>query len=154
MRILSKPPTPPRMKGGRFSKRDFDIDMERRAVTCPAGVSQAISGTAERAYAAFSAKTCGGCTLAEQCLPKSGRRVVSLHRHEALHQAMAAELATPRGRAARRERVRVEHALARLGATQGNRARYRGLEKNQAHAEASAVVTNLYVLDRLYANAA
>lgn len=60
---------------------------------------------------------------------------------------MAADLATPEGRAARRERVAVEHALARFGAVQGARARYLGLKKNQFHALAVAIVVNLHVLN-------
>ena len=77
-----------------------------------------------------------------------------LHPHEALFQQMAAELATPEGRAVRRERSAVEHALARIEAIQGNRARYRGLEKTQFHTECCAVVANIYVLDRRLAQAA
>ena len=67
---------------------------------------------------------------------------------------MAAELSTPQGRAKRRERVTVEHDLARIGAIQGTRARYRGLDKNQFHTECCAVVANLHVLDRLWEEAA
>ena len=48
----------------------------------------------------------------------------------------------------------MEHGLARFGAVQGRRARYRGLKKNQAHAEISLAVANCYVLDRLFAVAA
>ena len=64
---------------------------------------------------------------------------------------MAAELATPEGRAERRERVAVEHALARIGQVQGAKARFRGREKNQFHTESCAVVANLYVLGALLA---
>jgi IS5 family transposase len=59
---------------------------------------------------------------------------------------MAQELATKKGRAARRERVAVEHTLARVSAIQGNRARFRGLAKNQFDLERTAVVNNCFVI--------
>ena len=64
---------------------------------------------------------------------------------------MSAELKTPEGRADRRRRVPVEHALSRVGAIQGRRARFRGLEKNQFDLERTAVVANLFAINRLAA---
>lgn len=154
MRIVSKPPTPPRLKHGRLGKADFTIDVAGGVVTCPRGVAQKITRGKSRAYAAFSAAGCRKCPSAERCLPKSGRKVITLHAREELHQQMAAELATEQGRADRRERVLVEHSLARLGTVQGTRARYRGLAKNQSHTEICAVIANLYILDDLFADAA
>ena len=154
MHVVSKPPTPPKPKDGRLGKADFEIDVPAGLVTCPRGVAQKIKRGKSRVYATFPSTCCQDCKLAERCLPKCGRKKITLHQHEELHQRMAAELATPEGRASRRERVRVEHALARLGAVQGIRARYRGLAKNQAHAELCAAVGNLYVLDAVFADAA
>ena len=88
------------------------------------------------------------------CLPNHGQQVIVLHPHEELFQQWAAELATPEGRDARRTRVAFEHALARLSSIQGNRARYRGLEKVQFHTMCSAVVANLHVLNGLLEEAA
>ncbi len=154
LRVISKPPTPPTLKDGRYGKRDFEIDVPNGVVTCPAGKRQSIAEGKSRRYAAFPAASCRSCTSAGRCLPRSGRKVISLHPHEEFHQKMAAELATPEGRAKRRERVMVEHALARLGAVQGVRARYRGLEKTHAHTELCAAVANLYVLGELLGEAA
>jgi len=64
---------------------------------------------------------------------------------------MSADLVTRAGRAKRRERVIVEHVLARVSGIQTNRSRYRGLHKNQHHTETVAVVNNCYVLGRLLA---
>ena len=64
---------------------------------------------------------------------------------------MSGELATPAGREKRRERIVVEHVLARIDGIQGKRARYRGLHKNQHHSECVAVVNNCYVLGGLLA---
>jgi len=153
-RIVSKPPTPPKPKDERLGKVDFEIDVAGGSVTCPAGVVRKITRKSSKAFAAFPPPQCKRCSLAKRCLPKSGRKVINLHPHEEFHQQMAKELATPQGRAARRERVLVEHILARLGAVQGTRAKYRGLDKNQAHAEICAAVANLYVLDALFPEAA
>lgn len=143
MRLVTKPPAIT-TANDRFTKAQFEYDEAAQKVTCPAGRSTPVVNL----QAAFPRKTCAGCALAARCLPASGRKVVRLHEHEAFHREMAAELATPQGRAARRKRVAVEHALARFGAVQGARARYLGLPKNQFHALAVAVVVNLHVLNR------
>ncbi len=139
--LISKPPTPQR-RPGRFSKQDFEVLANAAQVRCPAG--HVVDVVNRRA--AFPRRGCTGCALADRCLPKSGRRTVRLHEHELFYRQMAAELSTPEGRQERRERVGVEHVLARFGAVQGSKARYRGLEKNLFHAKAVAIVANLYVL--------
>lgn len=153
MRIVSKPPSPPRSRE-RLGKADFVIDTEAETVTCPAGQTAVVKHAPTRSAAHFSRTTCADCLLKSRCLNKNGQKSIVLHPREALHQQMAAELATAEGRAKRRERVAVEHALARLGSVQGTKARFRGLQKNQFHTESCAVVANLYVLDGLLADAA
>ena len=39
-----------------------------------------------------------------------------------------------------------------MSAIQGNKARFRGLEKNQLHLQAVAVVNNCYALNALFAD--
>lgn len=154
MKIVSKPPTTKRRKNGKLGKIDFDVDVAGGTVVCPKGQCRKITHGKSSTYATFGGKKCQGCELAERCLPKCGQKVIILHAYEELHQEMAKELTTVEGRAVRRERARVEHALARLGAVQGTRARYRGLAKNQAHTELCAAVANFYVLDALFEEAA
>ena len=139
--LISKPPTPQR-RPGRFSKQDFDVLADGARVRCPGGHTVDVVNR----QAAFPRKGCAGCALADRCLPKSGRRTVRLHEHELFYRQMAAELSTPAGRQQRRERVRVEHVLARFGAVQGSKARYRGLDKNLFHAKAVADVAKLFVM--------
>ena len=153
MRLVSKPPSP-NSKRKRFGKADFDVDAEAGTVTCCGGHTVAVRPTKAGPTAAFPRKTCRACALSSQCLPPCGQKKITLHPYEALHQQMAQELDTPAGRAARRERVAVEHALARLGAIQGAKARYRGLPKNQFHAEACAVVGNCHAIGRALDEAA
>ena len=64
---------------------------------------------------------------------------------------MSAELDTADGRALRRERLPVEHTLARVSAIQGNRARFKGVEKNRFDMQRVAVVNNIYVINALQA---
>lgn len=148
MQLVSKPPSPPRSRD-RLGKADFDINVEAGTVTCPEGQLATVTQGKSRQAAYFRRSTCQQCPQKDRCLPAKGQKVIVLHPHEALHQQMAAELATPEGRAKRRERVAVEHALARIGSIQTTRARYRGLTKNQFHTESCAVVANLYALDRV-----
>lgn len=149
--VISKPPNQP--NGERFGKSEFAVDFESKVATCPAGKTSPIptSGLVQ-----FHAPTCHTCSLRERCITAANKRgrQVRLHAQEPWYRQMSAELATPEGRATRRERTVVEHDLARIGAIQGTKARYRGLEKNQAHLEAVAVVNNCYVIGRLIAAAA
>jgi hypothetical protein len=61
---------------------------------------------------------------------------------------------TPEGRAELRRRVGIEHRLAHIGQTQGHRARYRGLRKNEFDLARHATVNNCYILNRLWQQAA
>jgi hypothetical protein len=144
--VVSKPPQQPRTE--RFSKLEFAVDFEQRVVTCPRGSTAPMqdSGSAQ-----FPAAVCQACDLRAKCITAANKRgrSVRLHPQESWYRQMASELAEPAGRAKRRERVIVEHDLARLGAIQGAKARYRGLHKNQAHTEVVAAVNNCYVIGRL-----
>jgi len=77
---------------------------------------------------------------------------VRFHAQDRWYRDMAAQLGTAEGRAKRRERTAVEHALGRVSGIQGNKVRFRGLEKNQFHLQAVAVVNNCYVLNALFAD--
>ena len=153
MKVVSKPPTPSRRQG-RLGKADFDIDVEAGTATCPDGTTVPIRRTKSGLCATVPRSVCRECHLAPSCLPPKGQKKIAIHRDEELYQRWTRELATVGGRAARRERVAVEHGLARFGEVQGRRARYRGLGKNQFHAETCAVVVNCHVLNRAWLAAA
>ena len=144
LEVISKPPTPRHSE--RFTKYDFDIDFEAATVTCPAGVSVPLQLGKKRV--SFPASECRNCLLKKECLsPKATSKKISLHPQEEWYREMSNELSTTEGRAKRRERISVEHALARVSAIQGNKARLRGRDKNQFELECVAVVNNCYVLD-------
>ena len=96
----------------------------------------------------FPAPTCAVCPLRERCTTSASGRSVSIHPDEPLLAELRERQATPAGRAKLRERVPVEHALARLGHIQGRRARYRGTRKNLFDTRRCATVHNLHILAR------
>lgn len=144
--VISKPPTP--RIGPRFGKQDFDADFNAQTLTCPAGVTVPVPPSR---VAWFPGKKCQVCDLRERCITERNKkgRQVKLHPREQWYRHMAAELATREGRERRRARVPVEHRLARVRQVQGNRARFRGLEKNQSHLEVVGAVANIYVIGKL-----
>lgn len=139
--IVSRPPPMTNSKTGGYSKRDFGIDIERKQITCPAGTVMPIEfGHMTR----FPKETCDQCQLRSQCTTATKHgRTVDIHPREPLHQQLLSLVKAPEGRAALRERVGVEHALAHISQRQSNRARYTGLRKNTFHLRMAAAVQNL-----------
>jgi hypothetical protein len=78
----------------------------------------------------------------------SRRRSLTLHSNEALLVQLRRRRREPDGRNELRKRVVVEHALARVGAIQGTRARYRGARKNELDLNRAAAIANLMVASR------
>lgn len=133
-----------RTNKGLFTKEDFDIDIRRRRVTCPSGNTVAVP---ESGKVTFAASDCARCRLKAQCT-KKGARSISIHPAEGLLIQLRRRKATRRGRAELRKRVRVEHRLARIGAVQGNKARYFGARKNELDLNRAAAVINLQEVAR------
>lgn len=147
LKVISKPPSPPR--SARYTKDKFDVDSALSTITCPGGTT--LPFRLERTIN-FPAAACRACGHHDACVGESATRgrQIKLGPNEKWYREMAAELGTPEGRARRRQRVAVEHALARVDAIQGHRARFLGLEKNQFDLERTSVVNNCYVLDALF----
>ena len=133
--------------GGRYTKADFDIDVEHKRVTCPAGHSVFYGN---RTVARFPGKLCSACAKRPACTrAASGRgRTISIHAQESLLIELRALKKTPEGRAELRKRVAVEHTLAHVCKRQGPRARYIGVRKNLFDLRRVAAVENLHVLQR------
>lgn len=133
---------------GLFTKEDFTIALEAETVTCPAG-AQASFGNASR-VARFPATRCHVCQLRDKCTTstKAGR-TVTIHPNEALLIDLRRARKTPEGRAKLRDRVVVEHGLARVGQIQGKRARYKGVRKNTLDLRRTAAVANLIEVNRV-----
>jgi hypothetical protein len=136
----------PVRNGARFAKTAFTLDWESGHLQCPAGVRVPfVPGTTVH----FPALSCGSCLYRERCTASVHGRSVHIHPDERLLAELRERQHTTAGRAALRERVGVEHALARIGQWQGDCARYRGLRKNLFDLRRMAVVSNLHDLMRL-----
>lgn len=134
--------------GAQYPKTAFVFDAAQQQLTCPAGVQRpAVPGRTVQ----FPAAQCDPCALRTRCMRgKLGSgRSVQIHREEPLLQELRAAQATAPGRAKLRERVSVEHGLARVGQVQGDAARYRGLRKQLFDTRRAAAVVDLQILDQL-----
>jgi hypothetical protein len=129
---------------GRFTKDDFRIDLRRRLVTCPSGETASIL---KSDFVRFAIDDCGKCRLKKQCT-EAAARTIKIHPAEAMLIQLRTRKATKAGRCELRKRVTVEHRLARIGATQGDTARYRGARKNELDLNRSAAVVNLFEVAR------
>jgi hypothetical protein len=150
--ILTKP-RPIRGKPGLFDKSDFKIDLRKKTATCPTGQTVPIA-LGEVAY--FEPTQCGPCPRRAECTDaREGRgRSLSIAADEPIQRKFAKLAGTSDGRARLRERVAIEHTLARHARVQGVKARYRGSRKNLFDARRSAVVLNLESANRHLARAA
>lgn len=138
MRVHCKPF--PLRNHGRFTKADFRLDFETQTITCPTGASVPFKpGETAR----FPRSSCVTCAKRDQCTTAASRSV-SIHPQEVFLVELRARQRTPEGRALLRQRIPVEHCLARTGATQGKRARYVGLRKNLFDLRRHAAVFNLF----------
>lgn len=125
---------------GRFSKREFEIDLRSRLVTCPAGETAKFA-TSKRV--AVFGEPCRTCKLRSSCTDSPAGRSIHVHEQESLLRRLAKRSATKQGRRSLRPRVAVEHRLARIAALQTGRARYKGTRKNTLDLRRHAAVANL-----------
>ena len=140
--VFAKPWGHRAAKPNMFSKADFKIDVRAETITCPAGEEQPYEpGESVK----FEAKTCDACPLRVHCTTgRKGRgRIVRMNDDEPLQKRLRWLQSTSPGRAALRDRVAVEHALAHIAARKGHRARYVGSRKNLFDLRRSAAIQNL-----------
>ena len=134
-------------KPGLFGKRDFNVNIRDRTITCPAGeVEHFEPGEVVN----FDPEACGPCPLRARCTQAAtgNGRSVTMGDDEALQKRLRSRLASRHGRQGLRERVGVEHRLAHLANRQGPRARYFGTRGNIFDLRRLASVQNLEVIAR------
>jgi hypothetical protein len=111
---------------GGFTLDDFTHDPDAQTLTCPAGITRAVTA---KGHATFGA-ACRGCELVQQCTTAARGRKIVLGEHHQLqrqHRIRAAE--DDFRNIYRTHRPMVERSIAWL--TRGNRrVPYRGVEKN------------------------
>ena len=132
--------------GDCFPKTDFAIDLEKMEVGCPAGQTTndyRSAGEGQGGRFQFAAAACQSCPLREQCVRGQGPRTISIQAEEALQQQARAHNQTEAGRKSLRERVVVEHRLARLVQLGIRKSRYFGRTKTCLQVVMAAVVANV-----------
>ena len=124
---------------GGFTTDDFDLDLDRSTVTCPAGHSVAIRPSRGAAFERF----CHSCPLAARCTTAKRGRKLTIHQHERLLRAARRQAETVEFQDTyRRHRPMVERSIAWLA--RGNRrVPYRGIAKNDHWLHHRAAALNL-----------
>lgn len=139
-RVKTQPPT---ARGGRFSKDEFDVDLDDDTVTCPAGKMAPITRSVDGSGVARFGTRCTDCPLRERCTGSARGRNINVHRHEALLARQRARADDPDWAGDyRATRPKVERKLAHL-VRRGRRARRRGLQHVDADWNLLAGAVNL-----------
>ena len=132
--------------GDHFSKQDFQVDLDKMQVRCPAGKVtgdyQPI-GKDRAGRFTFSLEDCQICRLRDQCVKGKGARTISIQPQERLQQQARLYNQTPEGKEILRARVVVEHRIARLVRLGIRKSRYFGRKKTCFQLIMAAVVANL-----------
>jgi hypothetical protein len=130
-------------RNGLFAKSAFEIDLEHHTVTCPAGHTTTTFATTEAGGKTFVfGWVCADCPLRSLCTTSKTGRSVSVHPQEAMLQSARAYQKTPEGRCRLRERVVIEHRLARLGQLGIGQARYLGRQKTRFQLMLACAIAN------------
>lgn len=131
-------------RNGLFAKSAFAIDVDNNTVTCPGGhTTMTFHPTPDGGKTFRFGGACSDCPLRPQCTTSPQGRTVSVHPQESLLQAARAYQQSPQGRARLRERVVVEHRLARLGQLGIGQARYRGRLQTRFQLMMASAIANL-----------
>jgi hypothetical protein len=131
-------------RGDLFPKSRFSIDLENDTVTCPAGhVATKFQGGANGAKVFAFGRVCNSCPLREQCTKSAQGRTLQVHSQERLLQEARTYQETEQGRKRLRERVVIEHTLARLSHLGIGQARYFGRAKTRCQLLLACTVANL-----------
>jgi hypothetical protein len=119
---------PPSNRGGKFTKDDFDVDLQAGTVVCPAGVVADLRCGDDGSGIARFGPACNSCPLRGRCTTAKTGRTISVSKHERV-------LADARGRQRdptwqddyRATRPKVERKLAH-GLRAGRRMPRRGID--------------------------
>lgn len=135
---------PQEAERGLFPKSAFVLDLQNHTVTCPEGhTTDRVIQTAEGGMVFAFGALCADCPLRAWCTQNAKGRTIRVHAQEARRIAAREYQQTPEGRRHLRERVVVEHRLARLGQLGIGRARYRGRTMTGFQLIMAATIANL-----------
>jgi len=129
-----------------FPKSAFAIDLDRMEVRCPAGQTTTeyeSQGARRGGHFLFPDAICQGCSLRSQCVRGQRGRSINIQPEERLQQQARAHNQTQAGQQSLRQRVVVEHGIARLVRLGIRQSRYFGKTKTRFQVIMAAVVANL-----------
>ncbi len=126
-----------------FPKSAFVLDLQNHTVTCPEGHTTARFTLTGQSRTFFFGAVCRDCPLQAYCTLAEKGRTVQVHPQEERIQAARNYQQTPEGRAHLRERVVIEHRLARLGQLGIGQARYKGRVMTRFQLVMAATIANL-----------
>jgi hypothetical protein len=139
----------PNAPAGKFTKDQFDIDLDTQRVTCPSGITapiRTVRGHARHAGQADFGHACAACPLRAQCTDARTGRSITIGHHEARLAAARSRQTDPAWRADyRATRPKVERKIAHLMRRRhgGRRARMRGQTRVAADFNLLAAAVNL-----------
>jgi hypothetical protein len=146
---------PPVAPGGKFTKDQFDINLQAQTVTCPNGITipiRPVRGNKKHAGKAEFGLHCRTCPLVDMCTDSKSGRGITIGRHEARLTAARTRQRDPAWKADyRATRPKVERKLAHLVRRRhgGRRARMRGTLRIAADFALLAAAVNLARLAKL-----
>lgn len=146
-RVVAKAPPVPHRRGC-FSIDDFTIDTKHGVARCPAGKrsirrDRIVTPHPGWRYV-FSRNDCSACALRAQCTTgKLTARMITVTEATRVLQRLRRQQSTPAFRALYRQRVMIEHRLARLCQLGIRQARYFGRAKTAFQLALAAAVANL-----------
>ena len=132
--------------GDCFPKSELAIDLERMEARCPAGQTTHdyhSAGEGRGGHFTFAAADGQACPLRPRCVKGQGPRTITVQAEERLQQQARAPNPTEAGRKSLRERVVVEHRIARLVGLGLRQSRYFGRKKTGLQVVMAAGVANL-----------
>jgi len=143
--VIKPKPLQPAVPGG-FTLDDFTISEDDGTVTCPAGITRAMSAGRTVSFGA----ACAACPLREQCTTAKNGRSMTIHPHEGLLRAARAQARTGAFKQAYPTRSAIERIIAWTATQNGHRVklRYIGTAQNDAWLHNRCAAINLRTLLR------
>jgi hypothetical protein len=155
--LIAKIPKAP--ERDHFTKHDFTIDLENNQVTCPAGQMTiryrsltvpfgSRGGRRTTKQFDFADEVCSACALRDRCISSktgNGRKIL-LHPREDLLQQARAQATTDHFKEHYRQRVVVEHSIARLAQRGVRKSRFVGRKRTLWQVALAAAVVNLMLV--------
>ena len=141
--VVAKCP-PARNSGGRFSKDQFDVDLEHGTVTCPAGQTAVITPASGGGRASFR-PWCATCPLRPACTASRRGRTIAIHPREDVLQRARQQQRDPAWHDQyRTDRPIVERKISHFTrrAWGGRKARTRGLARIATDLDTRAAAIN------------